>query len=318
MPFTPSHVAAVIPLILPARARRVLDPWALAVGAMVPDLPMFLPYLDDYAGWHSPRGVVTKDVAATVVLLALFQFVFRQPLTALLPERLARRVAALPGPGWRRFPTVLLGAAAGAATHVLWDSFTHDWGTAFWSVPLLSAPIAGGVTGYQVLQYASSAAGLAAVAWWLATWLRTPGSGSLPAGRPAASEPPCPPPRRAGAPPAAAPSAPAPSGTGPSGSGPSAPVPSRAGPSGSASSGSAASGAAPSGSSVRRAVPVAAVVAGLVAAPLWPLVHPPGPASGWGGLLARGGAGLVIGCCAVLTLYAGAWWLRRAIRWKRA
>ncbi|WP_214412197.1 DUF4184 family protein [Sphaerisporangium fuscum] len=174
MPFTPSHVAAVIPLVSSRATRRVLDPWALAVGSMVPDLPMFLPYLTDYTGWHSPKGVVTTDVVAVMVLLALFEFVFRDPLTALSPAPIAARVAALPGPSWRRFPTIVLGAAVGAATHVFWDSFTHSWGAEFWGWSWMTAPVFGWLTGFRLMQYASSVAGLAVVAWWAARALRSP------------------------------------------------------------------------------------------------------------------------------------------------
>ncbi|MFC4586182.1 DUF4184 family protein [Sphaerisporangium corydalis] len=177
MPFTPSHVAAVIPLISSARVRKVLDPWALAVGAMVPDLPLFLPYLDAYSRWHSPVGVVTNDVVAVFVLLALLQFVFRDPLTALLPDGVAARVAAVPGPGWRRFPAIALGAAAGAATHVLWDSFTHEWGAAVWGWSWMTTPVHGWLTGYRVMQYLSSVVGLALTAWWLFRRLRPSATG---------------------------------------------------------------------------------------------------------------------------------------------
>ncbi|RCG27357.1 DUF4184 family protein [Sphaerisporangium album] len=180
MPFTPSHVAAVVPLISSARVRRVLDPWALGVGSMVPDLPMFLPYLDAYTRWHSPIGIVTDDLVATIVLLALLRFVFRDPLTALLPGPLAARLAALPGPAWRRFPAIVLGAVAGAATHVVWDSFTHDWGAAFWGWSWMTASVFGRLPGYRLAQYACSALGLAVVAWWAARGLRSPGTVPLP------------------------------------------------------------------------------------------------------------------------------------------
>ncbi|MFD0660439.1 DUF4184 family protein [Thermocatellispora tengchongensis] len=160
MPFTVSHVAAVIPLIGAARVRRLAEPWALAAGAMVPDLPLFLP-LGEYREWHSPAGIALRCLPAGLVLLALFQYVLRDPLTALLPPPLAARVAALERPGWRRAPAMAAGVLAGAVTHVLWDSFTHSWGWAW-----LSAPVAGTLPAYKLAQYASTAGGLAVVAWW--------------------------------------------------------------------------------------------------------------------------------------------------------
>ncbi|MEV5554632.1 DUF4184 family protein [Nonomuraea wenchangensis] len=164
MPFTPAHIAAVLPLVSAARVRRLADPWALAVGAMVPDLPIFLPFLPDYTDWHSWTGVLTLDLAAAVLLVALFHGVLRDPLTALLPPALAGR-AALLAPARLRPVPILAGALIGAATHVAWDSFTHSTGPALWG-DWLSVEVLGVLPLFRVLQYTSSAAGLAAVVWW--------------------------------------------------------------------------------------------------------------------------------------------------------
>ncbi|GII84378.1 hypothetical protein Ssi03_23680 [Sphaerisporangium siamense] len=257
MPFTPSHVAAVIPLISTARVRKVLDPWALGIGSMVPDLPMFLPYLDAYSRWHSPLGVVTDDVIATFVLLALFALVFRDPLTALLPAPVAARVAALPGPAWRAPHTIALGAAAGAATHVLWDSFTHDWGAEFWGWSWMTTSVFGWVTGYRLTQYVCSVLGLAAVAWWVVRALRAPGAAPLP---------------------------------------PRLTMPGR----------------------LRWGVLACTALGAAAAAAVWTFVDPPNPVFGWAGVVTKTGVGLVVGFCAVLTVYALLWQAGRVIRLSRA
>lgn len=49
MPFTPAHVAAVLPL----RGRWGLPFAALAAGSMSPDLPYFLPFTLTRAATHS-------------------------------------------------------------------------------------------------------------------------------------------------------------------------------------------------------------------------------------------------------------------------
>ncbi|MEW9551282.1 DUF4184 family protein [Nonomuraea sp. NPDC050783] len=164
MPFTPAHIAAVVPLISAARVRRLADPWALAAGAMAPDLPIFLPFLPDYADWHSWIGVLTIDPAAAVLLVLLFHHLLRDPLIALLPPALAGR-AALLSPGRLRLPSVLAGAVIGAATHVVWDSFTHSTGPVRWG-GWLSAEVFGVLPLFRFLQYTSSAIGLAVVVWW--------------------------------------------------------------------------------------------------------------------------------------------------------
>ncbi|MGP3960084.1 DUF4184 family protein [Nonomuraea sp. 3N208] len=164
MPFTPSHMAAVVPLITSSRVRRFADPWALAMGAMVPDLPIFLPFLPHYTNWHSWLGVVTIDLVAVLVLLPLFHWVFRDPLISLLPPSLAGRAALLTPDRLRPLP-IAVGAVIGAATHVLWDSFTHSTGPAEWG-PWLSVSIFGVIRVFRLLQYTSSVIGLVAVVWW--------------------------------------------------------------------------------------------------------------------------------------------------------
>ncbi|GII03978.1 DUF4184 family protein [Planobispora takensis] len=168
MPFTPSHIAAVLPLVSSERMRRLLDPWALTLGAMAPDLPIFLPFLPDYRIWHSVAGVLTLVPVAVVLLMVGFHGLLREPLTALLPASLAGRAADLaPGRyGVRRLPAVLAGGVAGAFTHMAWDSFTHSYSSAVWGWQWLDARVAGLLPVFRVLQYLSTLAGLAVVIWW--------------------------------------------------------------------------------------------------------------------------------------------------------
>ncbi|MEQ4717746.1 DUF4184 family protein [Nonomuraea sp. B19D2] len=164
MPFTPSHMAAVVPLIASPRVRKFADPWALALGAMVPDLPIFLTFLPDYGKWHSWLGVFTVDVAAVLLLLPLFHGVFREPLISLLPPSLAGR-AALLAPSRPHVVPMAVGAAIGAASHVLWDSFTHSSGPEEWG-DWLSIRVFGVIRLFRLLQYVSSVIGLAILLWW--------------------------------------------------------------------------------------------------------------------------------------------------------
>ncbi|MBG0832530.1 DUF4184 family protein [Planomonospora sp. ID67723] len=168
MPFTPSHIAAVLPLVSSERVRRVVDPWALALGAMVPDLPIFLPFLPDYMIWHSVKGVLTLAPLAVLLLTVIFHGLLRDPLTALLPPSLAGRAAALvPGRyGLRHLPGVLAGGALGAFTHMAWDSFTHSYSSALWGWSWLDARVAGLLPVFRVFQYVSTVVGLAVVLWW--------------------------------------------------------------------------------------------------------------------------------------------------------
>ncbi|MBF8185913.1 DUF4184 family protein [Nonomuraea sp. K274] len=178
MPFTPSHMAAVVPLMSSPAVRRFIDPWALAMGAMVPDLPVFLPFMPDYDIWHSWRGVVTIDLAAVLILLPLFHGVFRDPLISLLPPSLGGR-AALLSPARLRLLPMAVGSVIGTATHIFWDSFTHSSGPVQWG-GWLAVSVFGVIRLFRLLQYVSSAIGLAVMVWWAWRGLSRMAAGAVP------------------------------------------------------------------------------------------------------------------------------------------
>ncbi|WP_116248046.1 DUF4184 family protein [Nocardiopsis sp. FIRDI 009] len=161
MPFTLSHAAAVLPL-----ARTPLPTAALVVGALVPDLPYYLPLPVSSAHTHHPWGV-GADVLMGAVVLVLYRYALRAPLRALV-----RGAGAGPEERSGPFPRSALPAVAalavGALTHMAWDSFTQLGGAAVRAWPVLSTPVVGPHLLFNVLMYVSSAGGLAAVVWWTA------------------------------------------------------------------------------------------------------------------------------------------------------
>ncbi|MFF0447843.1 DUF4184 family protein [Streptomyces sp. NPDC004609] len=165
MPFTLSHVAAVLPgLRADGTARGPLVASALVMGSLSPDMTYFAATLVPGAmGFgrftHSPAGVLTVDVAVTAVLVALW-LMMREPLLALLPGEWQGRVhAVLRGRRGDKSPAsgvwFCVSAVIGATTHVVWDAFTHHsrWGTEV--LPVLNESV-GGLHGYQLAQYGSS------------------------------------------------------------------------------------------------------------------------------------------------------------------
>tara|TARA_R110002049_G_scaffold2750_3_gene21834 strand:+ start:24970 stop:25773 length:804 start_codon:yes stop_codon:yes gene_type:complete len=132
MPFTPTHVAAAIPIAWMCRWRVPLT--ALAIGSMVPDLPNFVPGLMSYHVTHSVPGILTHCMPIGLVLYYLFHGVFKHPLGALFPESVTERLRpALERKidfSVSRVLIVAILVAVGASTHVFWDSFTHlgRWG----------------------------------------------------------------------------------------------------------------------------------------------------------------------------------------------
>ncbi|WP_436775505.1 DUF4184 family protein [Yinghuangia sp. YIM S09857] len=199
MPFTVSHIAAVLPMQSGTRtgtgARRgPLVASAMAFATMVPDAVLFfdfgfLPFSFTRDDTHAVvPGVLMYNLALTAVAVAVWHLLLLRPLLALLPETVRARVET---PLLPRLPAELraarregrsafrelLGAAGwfalsawiGAMTHVFWDAWTHfnDPGVAD-VAPWLREPsfLPDDRPWFSVLQYASTFVGLIALTWW--------------------------------------------------------------------------------------------------------------------------------------------------------
>lgn len=187
MPFTPSHAVVALPFI-----RTPLVPAAIAIGAMTPDLPIFLRGFGlRYSATHTWSWLPVTVVVALVLLL-IWRCVLRPAARDLVPRALAERLpdgwdaGALasaretfalhrPGaaPGKISLGSILLlvvSLAIGVASHIAWDLFTHldRWGLQVF--PLL-AERWGPLLGYKWLQYGSTVFGLLVIAIWAALWL---------------------------------------------------------------------------------------------------------------------------------------------------
>lgn len=180
MPFTVSHVAAVLPLRRAPGSRWSLPVAPLVIGSMVPDLPTFLRQDGLRAATHAASGIVTVDLALTVACGLLWTFGLRAPVMALAPGLSRRMGAPEPlwpsgrGDDWNRWGRWLLAAVVGSATHVLWDSFTHADSRLVPYVPVLLHDIAG-LPLCAWLQYLSSVLGLVVLAVWSWRWWRAGG-----------------------------------------------------------------------------------------------------------------------------------------------
>ncbi|MDX3661242.1 DUF4184 family protein [Streptomyces sp. ID05-26A] len=174
MPFTLSHPAAVLPLV-----RRPFNAVALVAGSVASDMAYFVaavgiplsaqswyePFLNATTT-HSPAGAVTVDLVYGLALCGLV-FAARRPFGVLLPDGPASpRLGALAVRAWWVLASLLIGIA----THLLWDSFTHAGGDAISHLSFTESTAAGGLTWGELLQYVSTAGGLAAIGWYL--WRR--------------------------------------------------------------------------------------------------------------------------------------------------
>jgi hypothetical protein len=164
----------VLPLM-----RRPFVPAYLVAGAMAPDVPYFLEALGvsetSPQDWYGPLLNATQthslgegpvvDLPLAIGLVAAYRML-RAPITALLPSGLRlpepERTTGLPAKV-RHTMWLLVSALIGIASHLAWDSFTHGDGFLVTHVQPLRASALGGLTVARLLQYTSTAFGLAAV-----------------------------------------------------------------------------------------------------------------------------------------------------------
>ncbi|WP_029145760.1 DUF4184 family protein [Microbacterium luticocti] len=183
MPFTPSHAIVALPFV-----RTPLVPAAIAVGAMAPDLPLFVRFLPfSYQTTHT-NVILTAFIA--LALLALWYLMLRPAVRELSPRWLATRLprewdltgmdalrSVRPGSRhrvWRDravfVPLLVVAVCIGVLSHIAWDAFTHEgrWGTVLF--PALAQQW-GPFAGYKWAQYGSSMLGLAGIAVFFGVWV---------------------------------------------------------------------------------------------------------------------------------------------------
>lgn len=178
MPFTPSHAVVALPFV-----RTPLVPAAIAVGAMTPDLPLFLRGLPvSYGLTHDVRWLAVTTLVALVLLL-LWRLLLRPAARSLAPTWIGERLPSTWDAGvraaWREtFPgtvsSVLLLVASlvlGVLSHIAWDAFTHEGRLGEQLFPALGQAW-GPLLGIKWLQHGSSAVGLLLIAVWAIVWMR--------------------------------------------------------------------------------------------------------------------------------------------------
>lgn len=180
MPFTPSHAVLALPFI-----RTPLIPAAIAIGAMAPDLPLFVRGVGlNYSFTHTFGNVVWTALIAFVLFL-LWRVVLRPAIPELAPLWLSRRLpqdwndsgvaaaGAAVGVGRKRTYPVLLAVSLliGVLSHIVWDLFTHEGRSGVQLIPALDA-MWGPMPGFKWLQHGSSVIGLVIIGVWALLWLR--------------------------------------------------------------------------------------------------------------------------------------------------
>jgi hypothetical protein len=178
MPFTPTHILVAIPI-----ARRWNSPGiftAIAIGSMIPDWPLYFPLGPGYQLTHSFAGIFVACLPMGLIVTLLFIVAARRALYELvspgLQQRLTGYLAASPHRNMRSVSIMAVAVCIGAATHIIWDSFTHDSTLGVAMFPALQEVwiTVNGVNfvGYMVLQHGSSLIGLPLMYVLYRSWYR--------------------------------------------------------------------------------------------------------------------------------------------------
>jgi hypothetical protein len=180
MPFTISHAAATIPF---RRTRLVLS--ALIVGTMAPDFEYFL-HGRMISRWsHNLHGAFEFSLPASLLVLAIFHWILKRPVVALLPRGVQQRIVLKEFPFWplNRFLLIVFSILVGIATHLFWDNFTHSgrWIVEHFAWFHQTTSVLGRqVANYKVAQHVSTVLGLFLLLVWFLHWYRTQPTHELP------------------------------------------------------------------------------------------------------------------------------------------
>lgn len=178
MPFTISHVAAVLPFSRPLSRHRMLS--AAVIGSMVPDFGFLMPWRPPRVDTHSALALLTFCLPVGLATFWLFQAVIKPSLVEVLPDGAHSRwrafIASASPASLHRWLAAAIAILGGAITHLVWDAFTHEGARGVRMIPALDDPaldFAGHhLVGTRLLQDVSSLLGLAIVAAVVAYGLR--------------------------------------------------------------------------------------------------------------------------------------------------
>ena len=165
MPFTFSHPAIVLPLrYLP---KRWVSLTGLIIGSMVPDFEYFIRTRVESIYSHTWAGLFWFDLPLGLLLTFLYGILIKDIVILHLPMPLNRRLSRFKGVDkqgsfLQYLIIVAISILIGAASHILWDGFTHPNGYFVTMVPVLSNTVQIGshqLFVYKIIQHSSSLIG---------------------------------------------------------------------------------------------------------------------------------------------------------------
>jgi hypothetical protein len=165
MPFTFSHPAIVLPLtFLP---RQWFSLTGLVIGSLTPDFEYFIRMRIQSNYSHSISGLFWFNLPLGIILAFIFHNIVRDSLFDNLPKFLKSRFSNFMQFEWNNYFknnwfVVITSILIGAASHLFWDSFTHDHGYFVRIIPALSNSIdffGNHVQVIKILQHSSTLVG---------------------------------------------------------------------------------------------------------------------------------------------------------------
>jgi hypothetical protein len=162
MPFTFSHPALILPLTyLPKKWYSLTG---LIIGSMTPDFEYFIRMKIQGNYRHTLAGMLYFDLPIGILIAFIFHNLIRDSLYKNLPRFLQIRLSGFQNFDWNKFfiknwLAISTSILIGAASHLLWDSFTHKFGYFVETFPDLTNRI--NLLGhsfpfYKILQHSST------------------------------------------------------------------------------------------------------------------------------------------------------------------
>nr|WP_315244127.1 DUF4184 family protein [uncultured Flavobacterium sp.] len=131
MPFTFSHPAIVLPLkYFP---KKWFSLTGLVIGSMVPDFEYFIRMKVKSIYSHTIDGIFWFDLPLALLLAFLFHNIVKKYLFQNLPKSFQIRLSIFNDFNWNNYFKnnwfiIIISILTGTASHLFWDSFTHDHG----------------------------------------------------------------------------------------------------------------------------------------------------------------------------------------------
>jgi hypothetical protein len=165
MPFTFSHPAIILPLTyLP---RNWFSLTGLVIGSLTPDFEYFLRMRVKSNYSHTLEAIFWFDLPLGLLLAFIFHNIVRDSLFDNLPTFFKSRFYTFRQFEWNRFfyknwLVVIISILIGSASHLFWDSFTHEHGYFVETIPSLTNTIdifGRQIPIFKILQHSSTIIG---------------------------------------------------------------------------------------------------------------------------------------------------------------